>query len=116
MPGWSRWNPVLVLVLVRKKDGSVRFCVDYRKVKRHAKKCSLPRIDDTLSTMPGSRWFSTLNLLSRYRQVEVAEKDRAKTAFCTTGGLYKFNVMPFDLCNAPATFQCLMDLVLAGLQ
>ena len=65
--------------------------------------------------LAGSKWFSTLDLVSGHWQVEVAEKDR-QTAFCTTEGLFEFDVMPFGLCNAPATFQRLMDLVLAGLQ
>ena len=76
----------------------------------------LPRIDDTLSTLAGSQWFSTLDLVSGYWQVEIDPADKPKTAFCTTKGLFHFKVMPFGLCNAPATFQCLMDLVLAGLQ
>ena len=76
----------------------------------------LPRIDDTLDTLSGSQWFSTLDLLSGYWQVEVAEEDREKTAFATQSGLFEFKAMPFGLCNAPATFQRLMDLVLAGVQ
>ena len=76
----------------------------------------LPRIDDTLDTLSGSQWFSTLDLLSGYWQVEVAERDREKTAFATESGLFEFKVMPFGLCNAPVTFQRLMDLVLAGVQ
>lgn len=76
----------------------------------------LPRVDDTLDTLAGSKWFSTLDMLSGYWQVEVDPEDRDKTAFCTPEGLFEFRVMPFGLCNAPATFQRLMDAVLAGLQ
>ena len=115
-PSSSPWaSPI---VLVQKKDGSVRFCVDYRKVNTLTRKDAypLPRVDDTLDTLSGSKWFSTLDLISGYWQVEMDDKDREKTAFCTLDGLFEFKVMPFGLCNAPATFQRLMDMVLAGLQ
>ena len=69
-----------------------------------------------MSTLAGAQWFSTLDLVSGYWQVEVDPNDQPKIAFCTTEGLFQFKVMPFGLCNAPATFQRLMDLVLAGLQ
>ena len=76
----------------------------------------LPRIDDTLDTLSGSQWFSTLDLLSGYWQVKVAEEDQKKTPFATHDCLFEFKVMPFGLCNAPAMFQRLMDLVLEGIQ
>lgn len=71
-------------------------------------------MDDTLDTLAGAKWFSTLDMVSGYWQVEVADEDKEKTVFCTPDGLYEFNVLPFGLCNGPATFQRLMDL--SGLQ
>ena len=89
------------------QDGSQRFCIDYRKVNSVTKKdaYSIPRIDDTLDTLAGSCWFSTLDLVSGYWQVELAQQDREKTAFCVPEGLFEFNVLPFGLNIAPATFQ-----------
>lgn len=112
----SPWSSPIVLVT--KKDGSLRFCVDYRKVNSLTRRDAypLPRVDDTLATLAGSKWFTTLDLLSGYWQVELDEADREKTAFATREGLFEFKVMPFGLTNAPATFQRLMDMVLAGLQ
>ena len=114
-PSTSPWaSPV---VLVRKKDGSTRFCIDYRKVNSLTRKDAypIPKIDKTLDTLAGAKLFSTLDLRSGYWQVQVNPEHREKTAFCTSKGLFEFNVMPFGLCNAPATFQRLMDSVLAGL-
>ena len=106
------------IVLVKKKDGSTRFCVDYRKVNDLRRKdvYPIPRIDDTLDMLSGAKYFSTLDLASGYWQVPVEEKDRDKTAFTTHIGLFRFNRMPFGLCNAPSTFERLMEQVLKGLQ
>lgn len=106
------------IVMVRKKDGTYRLCIDYRALNNHTitDAYPLPRIQDTLDTLATAKWFSTLDLASGYWQVELTPRARRAAAFCTRNGLFEWNVMPFGLCNAPATFQRLMDRVLAGMQ
>ena len=105
------------MVVVRKGDGSLRLCVDYRRLNELTKKdkYALPGVDDTLDALQNAKYFSSLDLKCGYYQVPIREEDRKKTAVISHSGLYEFNVMPFGLVNAPATFQRAMDCVLAGL-
>ena len=101
-PARGEWaSPI---ILVPKKDGSIRFCVDYRALNLVTQKDAypIPRIDDILELLSGSEYFCTLDLAAGYWQVPLAMGDRDKTAAITHLGLYRFKVLPFGLCNAPA--------------
>ena len=115
-PSDCPWSAPVVLEM--KKDGGTRFCVDYRRLNLATVKdpYPLPRIDNTLDMLAGKRWFSNLDLASGYWQVSLSPEAICKTAFATHSGLFQFRVMPFGLCNAPATFERLMDQVLQGLR
>lgn len=116
-PSDSPWaSPV---VLVRKKDGTLRYCIDYRRLNEITKKDSypLPNMQDCLESLGGAKHFSTMDLSAGYWQVGMTEAAKDKTSFYGIGGgLWRFNVMPFGLCNAPATFERLMERVLGQLQ
>ncbi|XP_076062441.1 uncharacterized protein LOC143037773 [Oratosquilla oratoria] len=114
-PSSSPWaSPV---VLVPKPDGSMRLCIDYRKLNAVTEPDSypLPRIDDVIDEVGRAQWVTKLDLLQGYYQVRLSERSRAISAFITPEGLYQFTVLPFGLRNAPATFQRLMNIVTAGL-
>ena len=102
------------VVMVKKKTGDLRFCIDYRKLNASTIKdrYPIPRIDDTLDLLHGSSYFTTIDLFSGYCQIEIAESDKFKTAFTSEFGHFEFNRMPFGLSNAPSTFQRLMENVL----
>ncbi|XP_078495885.1 uncharacterized protein LOC144751873 [Ciona intestinalis] len=112
----SPWSSPIVLV--KKKSGEMRFCVDYRRLNDVSKKNSypIPRVDDSLDEMSGSVYFSTLDLKSGYWQIPMDHESREKTAFSSHVGLYEFNVMPMGLSNSAATFQNLMRIVLNGIE
>ena len=105
------------LVIVRKKDSSLRLCVDYRRLNSHSKVDAypMPRVDDLIDRVAGSPYITTLDLTKGYWQVPVAREDRENTAFTTPFGLYQFTRMPFGLQGAPATFQRMVDKILNGL-
>ncbi|GBC54389.2 enzymatic polyprotein, putative [Rhizophagus irregularis DAOM 181602=DAOM 197198] len=106
---WS--SPV---TLAKKKTGKYRFCIDYRQLNKVTIQDSypLPRIDELLEKYRKAKWFSSIDLAAGFHQIEMDERDKAKTAFVCAKGLYEYNVMPFGLTNAPATFQRVMDEIL----
>ena len=117
-PSVSPWASPVVLVV--NKDGSTRFCVGFRRLNAIAKKdvYPLPRIEDIWDTLAlvRAQYFSTLDLYAGFWQIPLKPADKEKTAFTTHCGLFELNRMPFSLCNAPATFQRLMQTVLARLE
>ena len=115
-PSASPW--AAPVVMVKKKDNTTRLCVDYRRLNSHTIQDAypLPRIDDSLDALGGSKWFCTLDLASGYWQVGMSKSAQEKSAFITSGGLYSWKVMPFGLSTAPGTFERLMETVLSGLQ
>ncbi len=115
-PSHSQWS--FPVVVVDKKDGSKRFCVDFRKLNKITKAFywPLPHLDDILSSLGKSKFFTSLDMKSGYWQVPMASpEDKEKTAFTCFRGLFHFNVMPFGLVSAPSVFQELMTYVLQGL-
>ncbi len=105
------------IVIIKKKDGSNRFCIDYRKLNKITVKDNypVPLIEETLDTLKGSCFFTSLDLASGYWQVALADKAKEKTAFCSRKGQFQFNVLPFGLSNAVSSFQRMMETVLEGL-
>ena len=114
-PSNSEWSSPIVFV--RKKDGTCRLCIDYRKLNNVTRKDSfpLPDIRDLFDSLQGHCIFSTLDLLAGYHQIPVHPNSVAKTAFATPTGLYEYKRMPFGVCNGPATFQRLIFNVFSGL-
>jgi hypothetical protein len=114
-PSYSPWSAPVVLV--KKKDGTERFCMDYRKLNEVTRKdvYPLPRCEEILESLSGTAYFSHLDLVRGYWQIKVAKEDREKTAFATPEGLFQFKRLPFGLTNAPATFQRVMNNILSGL-
>lgn len=105
------------IVVVRKKNGQVRLCIDYRKLNLQTIKDAypLPNLEESFSALTGSKWFSVLDLKSGYYQIQMCEEDKAKTAFVTPLGFWEFNQMPQGVTNAPSTFQRLMERCMGDL-
>ena len=114
-PSSSPWNAPVILV--KKKDDSMRFVCDFRGLNDVTKKDSypLPHIRDVIDRMEGAQFWTTLDAASAYWSMPVAEEDKEKTAFSVPRGKFEFNVTPFGLCNAGASYQRMIDITLAGL-
>ncbi len=105
------------ILFAKKKDGGLRMCIDYHALNNQTvlDRYPLPRIDELLQRLGGSRIFSKLDIRDAYHQIPMFQPDMQKTAFVTRYGQFEFTVMPFGLCNAPATFQRVMNRMLFDL-
>ena len=106
------------MVLVRKKDGSLRLCVDYRRLNAKTIKdaYNIPRVDTLIDSIQGARFFASVDMFAGYHQMEVADEHKERTAFSAGPlGFFEYLKMPFGLCNAPSSFQHMMEKVLEGL-
>jgi predicted aspartyl protease len=115
-PSDSDWSSPIVLV--KKSDGSERFCIDYRKLNKITikDKYPMPSIESKLNKLYGSKYFTSLDCISGYWQIEVSDRAKKLLAFTSTQGLFTFNFMPFGLCNAGATFQRVIEKVIKGVE
>ena len=114
----SRSSAAAPILFVRKKDGSLRLCVDYRGLNKVTipNKYPLPLISELIDKTRGARWLTKLDLKNGYNLIRIASGDEWKTAFRTKKGLFEYTVMPFGLMNAPASFQEMMDTIFADVE
>ena len=115
-PSHGEWSSPIVVV--KKKDGNIRMCVDFRRLNSvtPADAYPMPRADELIDRIGKAKYITTLDLSKGYWQVPMKEEDKVKTAFTTPSGLFQFTVMPFGLSGAPATFQRMMDRLIRGLE
>ena len=114
-PSVSEWGANVLFA--KKKDGGLRLCIDYRHLNTDTIKdrMSLPRVDDLLDQLADAKVYSLIDLHSGYHQIQIKPEDRHKTAFRTKYGSFEFNVVPFGLANAPATFQRMMNNIFSDI-
>ena len=114
-PSNSPWSAQVVLA--SKKDGSYRYCVNFRRLNRVTVKehYLVPRVEDMIDTLAGANFFSTLDLISAYNAFEIHPDDREKTEFSTKQGHWQWKRVPFGLCNAALLFVCQIASLLAGM-
>ena len=116
MPSTSQWSSPIVPLI--KPGGSIRLCMDFRKLNAITQldPYCMPFVEERIAQVGEAKYLSKMDLSKGFYQVPLAEEDREKTAFVTTGGKFEFTQRPFGLRNAPATFQRLVDVVLGGLE